>query len=90
MNNIIRDIKCEDGTVDTVIISSEDNYSVSLTGRYKIANCYTSNNGFSQMFKNSIFGADIGVGSRGFAGVALISFVVAILSFVVLYFSWRI
>lgn len=90
MNNIVRDYKNDDGTVDTMIISSNDNYMVNLNGGYVLANKVVTKKNVGDYFKNSILGADIGINSNGFMSVAMVSFVIAVLAFVVLYFSCRI
>lgn len=90
MNNITRDYKNEDGTIDTFVISSSDNYRVNLNGGYKLANKYVSKRTFGDIFKNSIFGVDIGVKSNGFASITMLSFTIAVTVFVILCKLFRI
>jgi len=89
MNNMVRDIRNDNGTIDTMFITSDDNYKVKLSGKYKLANCNCKKN-IKESFQNSILGTDIGINSKGFANVAIISTIIAVLSFVILYFSWRV
>lgn len=89
MNNMVRDMRNDNGTIDTMYITSDDNYKINLGGKYKLANCNYKKN-IKESFQNSIFGADIGINSKGFANVFIISTIIAVLSFVMLYFSWRV
>ena len=56
-----------DGSVDKVIISSNDNNKVKLNKKYVLVG-YEGNK-YVDNFKNSIFGMDIGVNSNGFASI---------------------
>ena len=38
MNNFQRDLKNDDGTEETVVITSNDNYTLNMNKTYKIAN----------------------------------------------------
>ena len=87
---INREITNSDGTKDIIMIESNDNYKVNLNGKYKLANCYINEKSFSNKFKNSIFGADIGVKSQGFGSVLTLSLIIALGTMITLYFMWRI
>lgn len=92
MNNYTRDIKNEDGTIETLVISSNDNYTpLDLTKTYKLAN-YTQKkeNKLASAFKNSIFGTEIGVKNEGFSNIAILATIIAVGLFCVMYISWRI
>lgn len=85
-----RDFKNEDGTEETLIITSNDNRSINLNQSYKLANCsQKKENKLLRKFKNSILGADIGVKSGGFSNVAILSVLIAIGAFLVMYLLWR-
>ena len=90
MNNITRDYRNDDGTVDMIVISSNDKYRVNLNGGYKLANKYVSKKTLGNMFKDSILGVDIGINSNGFASITMLSFAIAITVFVVLCKLFRI
>lgn len=85
MNNLMRNMRNSDGTVDTLLISSNDGYTLNLNKKYKLANKINSN-----IFKNSILGSDIGYKSQGFASITILSAGIAVLTFVGLILSFRI
>lgn len=90
MNNYQRDIQNEDGTQETIIITSNDNRTLDLTKTYKLANYREKKeNKFAKKFKNSIFGSDIGVKSAGFSNVAILATIIAIATLCIMYFLWR-
>lgn len=90
MNNYTRDIKNEDGTEETIIISSNDNRILNMNQTYKLANhSQKKESKLAKKFKNSILGADIGVNSGGFTNVAILATVIAIGTLFVMYLFWR-
>ena len=90
MNNFQRDFKNEDGTEETLIITSSDNYTLNLTQKYRLANHKVKKeNKIVSKFKNSIFGADIGTKSSGFSNVAILATIIAIGTLFAMYFLWR-
>lgn len=88
MKTINREIKNKDGSIDRVIISSNDNYSVNLSKNYKLVG-YAGNKR-KDSFKNSILGYDIGLSNSGFVSMTVIASIIAILAFVSMYFIFRI
>ena len=90
MNNYQRDIKNEDGTEETLVITSNDTRTLDLTKTYKLANhTQKKENKLVNKFKNSIFGSDIGVKSGGFSNIAILATIIAIGTLCVMYFLWR-
>jgi len=90
MNNISKDFVNEDGTHETVVASSNDNYKLDLDRKYVLVNRgQKKESKFAKKFKNSLIGADIGVKSKGFSSVAILATVVALAALVVIYFMWR-
>lgn len=90
MNDFRRDIKNEDGTEETIVITSNDNHTLNLNQTYKLAN-HTSKkeSKLAKKFKNSILGADIGVKSAGFSNVAILATIIALGTLFVMYLLWR-
>jgi len=88
VNTITRNLKNKDGSVDTILINSNDVYEVKLNKRYKLVG-YTSNK-FTDSFKNSILGMDVGTSSKGFARMTIISTIIAISLFLTLYIIFMI
>lgn len=90
MNNMEGKIRNIDGTEDTVVISSKDNFDLNMTGSYKLANHKeVKENKLTQKFKSSLLGSDIGISSGGFTNVAILAVVVALAVIAIMYFSWR-
>ena len=90
MNNYQRDIKNEDGTEETIVITSNDNRTLDLTKTYKLANHKEKKESkLAQKFKNSILGTDIGIKSAGFSTVAILATIIAIATLCIMYFLWR-
>ena len=90
MNNIERNITLGDGSVETLLITSNDNYVLNMNKTYKLANhTQKKESKLSQKFKNSILGADIGVKAEGFSHIAILSTIVAIGTFCIMYLFWR-
>lgn len=88
--NYQRDIKNEDGTEETIIITSNDNHTLNLNQTYKLANHKLKKESkLAKKFKNSILGTDIGVKSPGFSNVAFLATVIALGTLCVMYFLWR-
>lgn len=90
MNNFQRDIKNDDGTEETIVITSNDNYNLNMNKTYKLANhTQKKESKLARKFKNSILGADIGVRSSGFSNVAILATIIAVGTLLVMYLLWR-
>ena len=90
MINISKSYKNEDGTEETLMINSDDDYEVKLGSEYKLANHNLKKESkFAKKFKGSILGADIGFKSGGFTNVAILASVIAIGVLLIMYFMWR-
>lgn len=88
MNNYQKDIKNEDGTEETIIITSNDAHTIDLTRTYKLAN-QKKESKIARKFKNSVLGSDIGFKSAGFSNVAILATIIAIGALSIMYFLWR-
>lgn len=85
-----RNFKNEDGTEETIVISSRDNYDVNLKEKYKLANYnQKKENKLIKKFKGTILGADIGVKSGGFSNIAILASLIAVSTLIVMYLLWR-
>ena len=90
MNNFQRDIQNDDGTQETVVITSNDNYNLNMHKTYKLANhTIKKESALVKRFKGSILGADIGIKSSGFSNIAILATIIAIGVLCVMYFLWR-
>lgn len=90
MNNMSKSFKNDDGSEETLMINSSDNYSLKLDKNYKLANhSMKKENRLARKFKGSILGADIGVKSGGFSNVAILASVIALGVILIMYFMWR-
>ena len=90
MNNMSKNLTNEDGTQETVVIKSSDNYSLNMNQKYRLANKTEENQSrLVKKFKGSILGTDIGVKSAGFSNIAILATVIAISALLVMYFMWR-
>lgn len=90
MNNFQRNIKNDDGTEETLVITSNDNYNLNMHETYKLANYNKRKENFLvKKFKGSILGADIGVKSSGFSNVAILATIIAVGVLCVMYLLWR-
>ena len=90
MNNIQTNLKNEDGSVETLLLTSNDNYVLNMTKTYKLANMpQRKENKFTNKFKNSILGAEIGVKAEGFSHIAILSTIIAVGALCVMYVFWR-
>lgn len=92
VNTIERDLKNGDGTIDTLIISSNDNMNpLDSNKTYKLANYNNKReNALVRAYKNSIFGTEIGVKAEGFSNMAILATIVAVGGFILMYISWRV
>lgn len=91
MNNFEREIKNEDGSIDTLSISSKDNYTLDMPKTYVLANhIQRKENKLVSVYKNSILGAEIGVKANGFSNVAILATIIAIGSFCTMYLFFRV
>lgn len=93
MNNIQTNLQNEDGSIETLLITSNDNYSLNLNTKntYKLANrTQKKENKLTNAFKNSILGTDIGINSEGFSHIAILSTIIAVGALCIMYLFWRI
>lgn len=91
MKNYSKNIVNEDGTEETIIITSNDDYTLDLVKNYSIANHNQKKESkFQRKFKNSILGSDIGYKSSGFSHVAILATIIAVGVLCVMYVMWRI
>ena len=90
MNNLSKSYKNDEGTEETLIAESKDNYNIKLSGNYRLANHNKKKeNLLVKKFKGSLLGADIGVKSGGFSTIAILATVLALATAAMLYFLWR-
>lgn len=91
VNVIEKDLKNGDGTIDTLIISSTDATNpLDKNKTYKLTNYNTKKeNALVRMYKNSIFGAEIGVKAEGFSHMAILATIVAIGGIIFAYITLR-
>jgi len=90
MNNFQKDIKNDDGTEETIVITSNDGYALNMNKTYKLANhTQKKESKLAKKFKNSILGADIGVKSGGFSNVAILATIIAVGALCIMYLLWR-
>jgi len=92
VNTIEKDLKNGDGTIDTLVISSNDNTCpLDANKTYKLANYNNKReNTLVRMYKNSIFGTEIGVKAEGFSNIAILATILAVFGLIVMYISWRV
>ena len=91
MKNYSKNIVNEDGTEETIVITSNDDYTLNMVKNYSIANHNQKKESkFTRKFKNSIIGSDIGYKSRGFSNIAILATLIAIGALCVMYIMWRI
>ena len=91
MNNIQTNLRNNDGSIETLLITSEDNYVLNMNKTYKLANhTQKKENKLVSCFKNSILGSEIGVKAEGFSNIAFLATIIAIGTFCVMYLLWRI
>jgi len=92
MNSIQKDMINPDGTIDTLLITSNDNYqTLDRNKTYKLANnIYKKENKLVTAFKNSILGSEIGVKAQGFSTIAILSTIIAVGMFCIMYLSFKI
>ena len=90
MNNLSKNFVNEEGNEETVVASSDDNYTVKLDNNYTLSNHNEKKeNRLVKKFKGTIFGTDIGVKSGGFSSIAVLATVIALAVALIMYFVWR-
>jgi hypothetical protein len=90
MNNLSKKYRNEEGTEETLVASSDDNYEIKLSGNYTLSNHKEKKESrLAKKFKGSILGSDIGVKSSGFSSVAILATVIALAAALIMYFIWR-
>lgn len=91
MKNYSKNIINEDGTEETIVITSNDDYTLNMVKNYSLANHNQKKESkFTRKFKNSILGSDIGYKSNGFSNIAILATLIAIGALCVMYIMWRI
>ena len=78
-------IKNNDGSVDRIIATSNDNRNIMIGKEYKLVKFSNK-----KAFKDTLLGSDIGVHSSGFINITIMSTVIAIATLVLMYISFRI
>ena len=87
---VSKEIINDDGTKETVVVSSEDDKELNIKGPFVLANHNKRKESrLVQKFKGTIFGADIGIKSGGFTSVAILATVIAVSTLLIMYFLWR-
>jgi len=90
MNNLSKSYTTNEGTKETIVASSNDNYNLKLNGSYVLANHNTKKESkLTKKFKGTLLGADIGVKSGGFSNIAILATVIALGVIAAMYFLWR-
>ena len=90
MNNFQKEIKNEDGTEETLVFTSKDNYTIDTSKKYTLVNHQEPKESkLAKKFKNSILGTDIGYKSSGFSNVAILATIIAVGTLFVMYLLWR-
>ena len=80
----------DDGTKETLILSSEDERELDIKGTYVLANHNKKKQSkIATKFKGTILGRDIGIKSGGFTNVAILATVIAVSAILIMYFLWR-
>ena len=69
MNTFIKKIENNNGTMDKIFASSNDNYDIMIRSNYKLIKFYDG----KKSFKDTLLGSDIGIHSHGFVNVAIIA-----------------
>lgn len=88
--NLEKDMKNSDGTIDTLIITSNNNSNpLEPTKTYKLVNKQTKQDKIINKFKNSILATEVGITSEGFSSIALLGAILAITSILTMYILWR-
>lgn len=92
MVNIQKNIKNEDGSVETLLITSGDNKNpLDLNKTYKLANRVMVNeNKFLHKFKNSILGTEVGIRMEGFSNITILATILAVAMVLTMYVLWRV
>ena len=86
MKIIKNEIKNKDGSVNKILVTSDDNYSVNVANNYQLVKFRKERKSFS----DTILGSDIGVKSNGFTSVLLIALIVSVAAFTLMLLSFRI
>lgn len=90
MTSMSKSFKNDDGTEETIIMNSEDDYELNMRGSYCLANHKeVKKSRLAKKFEGSILGSDIGFKSGGFTSVAILASVIAVAVITILYFLWR-
>ena len=92
MDNIQKDIKNNDGTIETILIKSNDNYKIlDINKTYKLVKeTKNKESKVTNSFKNSILGAEIGLKAEGFSTIAILATIIAVGMFCMMYLFCKI
>jgi len=75
-----------DGTIDEIKATSSDRYDMSIGENYKLVKIAQRKN----TFNDTILGTDIGVHSKGFMNIAIISTLIAVGVIIFMYLGFRV
>ncbi len=86
VDTYIKERKNSDGSISVLEITTNDKQFVNIGNGYKLVKFYED----KKSFKDTVLGSDIGINNHGFASMALIATVIAILTFISLIFVFRV
>lgn len=89
VDNIQKNIKNNDGSIETILIKSNDNYKIlDINKTYKLIK--DKENKITNTFKNSILGSEIGIKAEGFSTIAILATIIAVGMFFIMYMFCKI
>lgn len=89
VTSIKREIQEDNGTIKTIMITSQDSKKLNLSKRYKLDKQLKENK-ISKIFKNSILGTEIGIKAEGFTTITILATLIAIASICIMYALFKI
>lgn len=92
MFNIQKNIKNNNGDIEIISITSNDNYkTLEINKTYKLVkNTNNKENKIEKSFKNSILGLEVGINAYNFSKITILATIIAIGTVCFMYAFWRI
>ena len=89
VTSIEREMHEDDGTIKTILITSNDPHTLDLSKTYKLDKRMRESK-LTKAFKNSVLGTEIGIKAEGFTSITILATLLAIGSMLVMYAFWRV
>ena len=89
VTSIEREMHESDGTIKTILITSNDKHTIDLSKTYKLDKRMKESR-LTKVFKNSILGTEVGIKTEGFTTITILATLIAVATICLMYVLFRV